>query len=994
MGLRSGSFTSLVALLVLAGALIAPGTVHAQDRAGIAGTVEDETGLVLPGVTVVAASPQLIEQSRTVVTDGAGLYHFINLPPGTYSVSFSLQGFRTVVRDGIVLEGSFTANVDAELSVGQIAETVTVSGEAPLVDVVNTREQTVLVTDEVNALPAAQSIISGMQYAPGVDARNNFLATAGSSSQRGPTVHGSTGADSQGHIDGVETGTQLGGRSQSVGGIGLVTDEASIAEMVFDTGALSAEFPQSGVRTNMIPKAGANTFSGELFLDGGRDTFADSNLTPELEAAGFAFAPTAWNYSLNPAFGGPLKEDKLWFFGSYVRSRSKSYRTDIFFDPDEPSTPEGLGDDLRAFGEGASSVQNIRITYQVSQANKVTSAFTAQQNDFGRVVGTGFGRVASEALFNGTSDPNYMSTTRWTSTPTDRVLIEATFSYQRLDLAFRDFDENGVGRVAFNDLATGLQSGTSILQDFFTEDHRRMANASVSYVTGSHNFKAGFQYGNNIQYGRWKNNGDIFQAATFNGWPLYVLVMGNGDAEDLRKQDCECGIYAQDSWTVDRFTVNLGVRYDWFIGSLAGGTRPAGYFSPEVVADPINDLPNWSDWSGRFGVAYDLFGTGRTALKAFAGRYVANEALGITNVFSPFGFLFDYRPWFDANGDGTPINPDGTPQYAEISSSFNPNFGTPTTANRLDPDASRGSNWEYNVGVEHELGNSWSISAKWIRREFGNFRWGDNTAVDASNWAAIPFTGPADSRLPGGGNQQLTVYEYATPDFGYSTGDILFTQAPDDSRSWNGFEVIVDGRLWNDGFAQASWTGGEASGNFCTNPRLDSPNGNPANDDGADPIFGLDFCDNSRGFRNNFKFSGGIPLPFGTMISGLFQVFAGNEILANYQVDATDLGRALVSPLSSTFQPVLQNVDVALIEPGTQFEDLTTQLDIRFQKIMTLPGGVRIRAYMDASNLFNTLTVFTRNRFFGGGGTLNDDFYRPIQINDGRVLSFGTQISF
>ena len=175
----------------------------------------------------------------------------------------------------------------------------------------------------------------------------------------------------------------------------------------------------------MIPKAGANTFSGELFLDGGRDTFADSNLTPELEAAGFAFAPTAWNYSLNPAFGGPLREDKLWFFGSYVRSRSKTYRTDIFFDPDEPSTPEGLGDDLRAFGEGTSSVQNIRITYQVSQANKVTSAFTAQQNDFGRVVGTGFGRVASEALFNGTSDPNYMSTTRWTSTPTDRVLIEA-----------------------------------------------------------------------------------------------------------------------------------------------------------------------------------------------------------------------------------------------------------------------------------------------------------------------------------------------------------------------------------------------------------------------------------------------------------------------------------------------------------------------------------------------------------------------------------------
>ncbi len=988
---RCGRLQSVVGLLLAAGAVVVPGTAGAQDRAGLAGTVEDGTGLVLPGVTVLAESPALIERSRTVATDGAGNYRIINLPAGTYAVTFSLQGFRSVVRDGVVLEGAFTANVDATLEVGQIAETVTVSGEAPLVDVVNTREQTVFNTDEVNALPVAQSIISGMQYAPGVDARNNFLATAGTLDERGPTVHGSTGADSQGHVDGVETGTQLGSRSQSVGGVGLVTDEAQIAEIVFDTGALSAEYPQSGVRTNLIPKAGANTFSGELFLDGTRDTFADSNLTPELEEAGFAFAPTAWSYGINPAFGGPIREDRLWFFGSYVRNRSKTFRPDIFFDPAEPSTPDGLGDDLRAFGEGTSSVQNIRITWQVNQANKVTSAFTGQQNDFGRVVGTGFGRVSAEALFNGTSDPNYMSTTRWTGTWTDRLLFEATFSYQRLDLKFLDFEENGVGRVSFQDVATGLQSGTSFLQDYASEDHRRFANASISYVTGSHNFKAGFQYGGHLQYFRWKNNGDIFQAYTFNGFPLYLLVMGNGDAEDLRKQNCECGFYAQDAWTLDRFTVNVGVRYDWFNSSLAGGTRPAGFFTPEITADPIGDLPSWQDWSGRFGVAYDLFGDGRTAIKVFAGRYVANEALGITSTFSPFGLNIDYRTWVDANGDGTALNPDGTPQYNEIGSSFNPNYGTPTTANRLDPDALRESNWEYNAGIEHELGNSWSVSAKWIRREFGNFRWADNTAVDASHYSPIAFTGPVDERLPGGGGQQLTLYEYADPDFGYSTGDILYTRAPDDSRSWNGLEVIVDGRLWREGFAQASWTGGQASGNFCTEPRLDNPNGNPADDS---PAFGLDFCDNSRGFRNNFKLSGGIPLPFDTMISGLFQVFAGNEILATYQVDAVDLGRPLVSPLDTSFQPVLENVDVALIEPGTQFEDITTQLNIRFQKIMTLGGGMRVRAFMDASNLFNTLTVFTRNRFFGGGGTLNDDFYRPIQFNQGRVLSFGAQVSF
>ena len=144
--------------------------------------------------------------------------------------------------------------------------------------------------------------------------------------------------------------------------------------------------------------------------------------------------------------------------------------------------------------------------------------------------------------------------------------------------------------------------------------------ASVSYVTGSHNFKAGLGVQNNAQYGQWKNNGDIYEAWTIFGAPNAVLVMGNGDLEDERKMNCDCGLYAQDSWTVDRFTLNLGVRYDWFNNSLAGGNRPAGWFTPEITADPIKDLPDWKDWNGRLGVAYDLFGDGRTALKAFAGR--------------------------------------------------------------------------------------------------------------------------------------------------------------------------------------------------------------------------------------------------------------------------------------------------------------------------------------------------------------------------------------
>ena len=493
-------------------------------------------------------------------------------------------------------------------------------------------------------------------------------------------------------------------------------------------------------------------------------------------------------------------------------------------------------------------------------------------------------------------------------------------------------------------------------------------------MTGSHNFKAGLGVQNNVQYGQWQNNGDIYEAWTIFGAPSAVLVMGNGDLEDERKMNCDCGLYAQDSWTVDRFTLNLGVRYDWFNNSLAGGHRPAGWFTPEITADAIENLPDWQDWNGRLGMAYDLFGDGRTALKAFAGRYVGNEALGITTTFSPFGANIDYRFWTDLNGDGTLINSDGTPQVAEIAPSFNPNYGTPTTANRLDPDVRRLSNWEYSGGIQHQLAAGWSFSGMWHRRAYGNFRWTDNTSVTASDYTSLTFAAPNDARLPGNGGETITIYELADPAFAFSTGDILHTQAPDDSRTWSGFEVIVDGLLWRNGFVQASWTAGTTENDFCTDARMENPNG-------------LRFCNNSTGYRHLFKVSGSLPLPFNTMISGLFQVFPGRQILANYQVSDPDVGRALNLGGASEY------VSVGLIEPGTQYEDSTSNLQLRFTKDMVV-GDRRLRVFMNASNIFNTLQITSRNRFFGGGQMLSDDFYRPITISPGRAITWGMQATF
>ena len=862
---------------------------------------------------------------------------------------------------GVVLTGAFVAPVDASLEVGGVQETVTVTGVSPLVDVVSVRQQTVLTPERIQALPGSANVMTAMQYVPGV---------TGNAYSLGASLHGSDRSDAQPYVDGIKSGMQLGGRNQYVGGIGMLTDEMSVQELVFDVASQSAEFATSGGRSNLIPNAGGNTFSGGVFAGGANESFAWDNQSQVLKDLGFRFAPNAFNWNVNPSLGGPIAADRLWFFTSFTESRSKSYLLDIFWDPNEPSTPEGIGDDPRAFNTVDNGQQQYRLTWQINPGNKVTGSYTGHRNNFNHVVGTGFGRVSAEALFNGVSSPTSLTNVRWTSTISSRLLAEVTFGYGRQDLYMGAFEENQ-GRAPFRDFATGLDYNTSFI-NIADETHRRHVQTAVSYVTGTHNFKAGLAYANNVQYYSWPAAGDIFQAFTFLGNPAGALVMANGAFQNARQQNCDCGIYAQDAWTIDRLTLNLGLRYDWFNNSVPGGSRPAGFFSPELQIDGYPDIPDWQDWNVRLGAAYDLLGDGGTAVKFSVGRYVANEALGVTDPFnplSPTGNL-DYRTWTDLNGDGTLLDPNGDPQYDEIGASFNPNFGTPTSANSLDPDAPRGHNWEYSGGIEHQLGDGWSISGMWHRRHYTDFRWVDNLNIDASNWSPVTFTGPRDGRLPNSG-EELTAYEW-NPGYVFSTGNLYTTLAPDDWRSWNGFEVIVDGTLPRGGFMNASWTAGASENHFCTGAR-DNPNR-------------LRFCHNSTPYRQMGKVSGAVPLPFETMISGLFQVFAGGPQGANYRVSAFDTGGRALNLQEGT-------TDIQLIEPGTMFYDATTRLQVRFMKDVNL-SGLHARVYMTADNIFNKAAVTSRNQYFGGQGELNVDFHRPIAIEGGRRLSFGIQTSF
>src|ERR1700746_1977427 len=372
-----------VIILVGAGIFLLPTLARAQ--ASISGLVQDSSGAVLPGVTVEAASPALIEKTRSAVTDGAGRYSIVDLRPGTYTVTFSLSGFNTVKREGIILQGTFDANVNADLRVGTVQETVTVSGASPVVDVKNNITQTVLTKEQIEVLPGGRTLKGRSALIPGV-------VIPGANT--GVVAHGSDSQDSHTMIDGFKSGQHLVGRGTGQLGVGSVrqTQEATIEELVYSTDSQGAEYAFSGVRMNMIPKEGGNRTTIEGIAYGSNQHFERNNLGDlQTGPAPIKYAPQLFFYDFNPVIGGPIKENKLWYFGSVSGNNSNTQQLDIYFKPYEPSTPANCRNRPLTPWKAASAVdgydptqwceaytgavlnwsETIRVTHQLTSKHKL-----------------------------------------------------------------------------------------------------------------------------------------------------------------------------------------------------------------------------------------------------------------------------------------------------------------------------------------------------------------------------------------------------------------------------------------------------------------------------------------------------------------------------------------------------------------------------------------------------------------------------------------------
>src|SRR6058998_3271473 len=479
--------------------LLLPATARAQQRASIVGVVQDSSGAVMPGVTVEAASPTLIEQVRSAVTDGAGRYSIIDLRPGIYTVTFTLPGFRTVKREGIVLEGAFAAQVNAALAVGTLEETVTVTGASPVVDTQSTQNQAVLNRQALDVLPAARTMQGGASLVPGV----SFYSQGFTSNM---SIHGSLREDQHIYFDGMNIGQNLTQNGQQGNGVGV--NELAQQELVYDAGSQSAENALGGVRMDSIPKEGGNTFAGILRVFGGTGSLQNDNITGELKPYISAGSSIDYTYDVNAVVGGPIRRSRLWFlFAQRVSQTNNRISLPTAYFPQGGTSESG--------GQVAPH-STVRLTWQASERNKIVWAFYKSQGGTRRFdvgcTATSFNSVSCispEAAYWLPTPLQYGSQIKWTSPITSRLLLEIGQSLAVPTYKFKYQAENGPFDIQHFNSSTSVRTVASATapQDYFNQIWNTVAN--LSYVTGSHNVKVGINQQWGYETTKVERNGDM-----------------------------------------------------------------------------------------------------------------------------------------------------------------------------------------------------------------------------------------------------------------------------------------------------------------------------------------------------------------------------------------------------------------------------------------------------------------------------------------------------
>jgi hypothetical protein len=945
-------------------------------------------------------------------------------------VTFTLTGFATVRREGVVLTGTQVVTINADMRVGALEETITVSGETPVVDVQSTTRQAVIDQEVLAAIPNARNPFTTGVLIPGVRRGGaNVPDVGGSVVQEVASLeyNGSRQSDQRMMVNGVALSTMIGG---GWGG-GAVPNATGMAEFAIDVSGVDAQAATGGVRINFIPRDGGNRFAGTVFAGFTNENLASDNFTgSDVQARGLRAAPQIkGNGDFNPGAGGPILRDKVWFFFSARYLYADNYVAGMFHNANANNLNsfDYVPTDRQAILHQDQTMYQGRITWQANPKNKLGLTF-----DYEALCSCPAGVTAATSPEAG-NDRRFpvqrFVQVDWNNPLSNRVLLEAS-AIHRVERWGAMHLQTGKGENV-DAISAGItsvfdnpskatnapltyRSAAQYNNSWNWNIHYR---AAMSYITGAHVFKVGF----NNAYGHHENTTYTDPVTPYSftflrGVPTELTYRIAPRTIEVNV-DRDLGLFAQDKWTVGRWTLAAGIRYDHFKNSF-----PPQSVAPTALAPNLNvsfdTIQNYSlhDVTPKLGATYDLFGNGKTALKVTLNKYL--EGLGTTGALSsdpnPINRLNTQttRPWGDTDKDFVPdcdllnYQPNGE-CGALVNAAI---FGTVVPRETYDPDVLEGwgkrfSNWEFTTGVQHELIPRLSLDVQYARRWYGNFRTMDDLNVGPSDYDRFTINVPNDPRLPNGGGYTLTAFDLKPTASPTQRNFITLSKNyGDQTEVYNAVSIGVNARLQNGLIIQAGGGSGRVITDDCgvvaqlpetLHIQGPPPFGNPLNPgtnvrSGTQPARTLERCKQNHGWRSSFQGLAAYTIPkIDVNVSGTFQNLAGSSASnsrgtsmsanANILAASTSLGRGFTGAPSGRFFDI--------IEAGTVFVERLNQLDLRVSKLFRL-NTTRTSVNFDFYNVLNSNSVINENLSYGTG------WRTPQLILLPRIFKISAQFDF
>lgn len=952
--------------------VLAAAAAHAQVQTGsIAGVVTDSSNSVLPGVTVTLSGEKLIGGARAIPTDATGTYRFDRLSPGSYRVKFELQGFRSIDRADIVVNASFVATVNAKMEVGNLSETITVTGESPTVDTKSNVQQTVMNQEILEGVPTGRDPWSVAKLIPGVQVGTYDVGGTQSYQQSSLSSHGSSTNDVSYNIDGATVNWPGGGGGATM----LYYDQGMFEEMNYMTSAIPAEVMVGGVSINMVTKDAGNKWRGDTrfnYTTGCLTTSTGPGSTRQIPgclesdnvqkgrdngtlAPTFLGNPTKRTYDYNLAGGGAIVQDKVWVNGSLRR-----WVVDKVVNARNKDGSQAIDDNtLKNYSGKAvfSASPNQKWTLSYNWNNKIRGhrrdgSFNAP--DIASLVQTN-PASATQAKYTGIHN---------------KLVYESSFSVM-----------NGQTNYSYQPdtpaTAVRMEDATLNIADFAAQRHEEQPNSryqfdnTVSYsasgMGGDHLIKTGVQFARLSFESRFDVQNNLY------------LLYSNGRATSVREWntpttsknlDKVLGFFVQDSWSVGRkLTLNLGMRFDHNQGILPEQSNPQRQFvGPQSLSKSTPIKQNLAVW--RTGASYDPVGDGLTALKASYSRYGLQVGVDrVTNV-NPFSSASQTCPWTDPNNDGIA-------QLSEIQQSQCSGFPGLTVRYA----SADGFDWPYSdevtAGIERQVIKDMRVGVMFYYRTNKKQIGLRNVAVPSTAYTAFTVSVPNG---PGGtlANPKpttATVYNLQ-PAFNGVQDNVIDNQDYLDTE-YKGVEFTASKRLSNRWQMTAGLTIGKNTGGLNSSAGQSLGNGNDLNDP--------NFTTFSNGIVGNdsdiaFRLSGSYHFPGSIDIAGSLISNGGYPYVSTYSVTRAAAAAAGVN-LTRASQTVL------LSERGDERLDSVTLVDLSISRPIRI-GQRRIVPRFDVFNLTNIATADAITNGVGGS------YLRPSSIVAPRIAKVAISINF